>query len=196
MSYKFIDNNKKILYLVLPGASNNTSTGLIKTIVDKLEILQKNVLAVNYPFQDRNEEKSSGEQLLEEQHEVVLAINEVSKNIKWERIIIIAKSLGAVVSTRLLKTIQEKYSTNIELHILGCLYEDVNISSEINLEKFVIFQGSRDPYGAIEQVKSKFNNAEVIVVENGDHSFRNELKEPIYESFVVNSLIEKISHIL
>jgi hypothetical protein len=193
MSYKYICNNNNTLYLVLPGASLNTSTGIMKHIIDRLEIRKEDILAINYPFQDRLENKSSGEKLLEEQHEIILGLDSVSNlDKKWDKIVVIAKSISGAVVSRLLFTLIKKYTDRIDLYILGCLLNDVTLDNITYLNKFVILQGELDPFGSPSQVKEKFNNANVITIPNADHSYRNSEKQPIYEPIVINLLFREM----
>jgi hypothetical protein len=74
------------------------------------------------------------------------------------------------------------------LTILGYLVGDVDVSQFKG--KLHVIQGENDPYGNPEAVQKDLDNTLSIsvkldIIPNGDHSYRNDKKEPIYQDEAV-----------
>ena len=66
-NYKYFFNNKaEVLDVVLHGGSQGMDSGFMNKIIEASRIEGNSVVAFNFPYIERGEENSSGQELLEE----------------------------------------------------------------------------------------------------------------------------------
>ena len=195
MSYKTNKGEETdVLYILLPGVSQDIRTGMMSDISKKLTAAKKTWVAINYPFQDRGQKEPSSDDLVEEIDEVMSGLTAVHtelQNKQPKKIIIIAKSLGAVVVAKMQSRLFA-LAESVDLFVLGYVLEDISFTHN-RLRTFVIYQGEHDRFMTPDHVTKFATGAEVITIKSADHSFRNENKEPIYESVVLADLYKRLS---
>ncbi len=190
--YKYYQSaNSNKVNIILPGASEGLRSIFLETIFKKSQDSDYNTLSLSYPFQVRNEEKSSGPDLNEETQMLRDLFEKLELN-KNQSIHIIAKSLGGIVASRFISALEEKIKSKIKITILGFILDDVlfeNFHGEVN-----VIQGEFDKYGKPKEVEKylsqvTLNSFSVNVIKGADHSYREpNTKEPIYQSKVLNML--------
>jgi surfactin synthase thioesterase subunit len=114
------------LYLVLPGISQGATSGIVKDITDKLEKAGKTWLSITYPFQDQDLNESENQTLEAEMQEVMEGIKLISQGKRYKKMVIIAKSFGALVASKLIETFRKDYANEIDLYILGYIFGDMS----------------------------------------------------------------------
>lgn len=188
-SIKFIKNdNQEILDVLLHGGKGGTDQSLNLKIFDACVSLGHSVASFSFPFFERGEEQSSGPELTEEISTLKAILSYCESN-KFKHIRLIGKSLGGIIAgkflSQLTKESQEKYSVVIFGYVTG----DINLNNFNG--KIRIIQGEKDKYGNIEVVKNDLRNAiskdiNYFEIKDADHSYRNELKEPVFENEAIN----------
>lgn len=182
-----------ILYIVLPGVSQGAGVGILKTITDRLEIAKKEWLAVTFPFQDEGQNSPESPEHTIEIAEVMRGLKIITGDVKPERVVIIGKSFGALIGSNIITNIRLLYECAIEFHILGFIFEDSMRASLESIEKLFVYQGEFDRFGSPEKVSNILKTARVVPIVGADHSYRNEKKEPVFESIVVDKLFENMT---
>lgn len=188
-----ITPNTDVLYVILPGVSQGSAIGVLKTIADKLELASKTWLSVSFPFQDKGLNKPESVELEAEIEEVLKGLAKISNEQKFKRIIIIGKSFGALIAVKLFPYLCKTFECPIELHVLGYIFDDAMSINEHDYEKLFIYQGEHDRFGSPADVREKLPFAKIFPIVNADHSYRNEMKEPVYEEVVCQLLFSNMT---
>ena len=193
-NFKYFYNNKaKTLDVVLHGGSQGMDSSLINKIVEASRKKGNSVVAFNFPYIERGEEKSSGPELLEEIGALQSILDFCQADI-FDSIRLIGKSLGGVVAGHYLKKLDRDQLNKFSLIIFG--YDIGYIDLKNFPGKIVIIQGDKDKFGDVEAVKSDMRgaiskNIVYLSVKGADHSYRvPETKEPIYEDEAVSKAFE------
>jgi len=188
-NFKYFYNNRaKNLDVVLHGGSQGMDSGLINKIIEASRKNGNSVVAFNFPYIERGEEKSSGPELIEETDALQSVLNFCQAD-KFESIRLIGKSLGGVVAGHYLKKLDPNQLDKFSLIIFG--YDIGYIDLKTFPGKIVIIQGDKDKFGDVEAVKNDMKGAVskdivYLSVKGADHSYRvPETKEPIYENEAV-----------
>jgi predicted alpha/beta-hydrolase family hydrolase len=191
LSYKYYRKlNAKTVYLVLHGGGpEGVETPFISNIINALTGTGSSVFGFNFPYCERCEESSSGEELTEE----TAALDKVVQFLRsegYEKIVVVAKSLGGIITSYWLdQHIDEK----IEVVVLGYVMGSVKTEALQSKLRLVI-QGENDRFGNAEAVKgelAKHNvEAEIVEIPDADHSYRNEQKEPVYQDKAIEELLK------
>ena len=196
LSYKYYHKKgAKTVYLVLHGGGpEGVESPFISNVIESLTKTGNSVLGFNFPYCERGEENSSGPELTEEIDALTTAIDFL-KSEGYEKIVIVAKSLGNIITSFWL----EKHpDANVEVVVLGYVIGSVKTVSLKGKLKLVI-QGANDRFGNAEAVKNELTEnsveAEVVELANADHSYRNEQKEPIYQDQAIELLVQKLSEL-
>lgn len=190
-------NSLDELSIILPGSSLGFQTGLINKIFNRLVADGKSAVSYNYPFLDRGEQQSSGEELAEEIEalKTVLQVVEVGK---YRRLNFIGKSLGGIVATHFLsKPENRELLDKATLAILGYIKGSTNL--EGLLCPTIIIQGENDRFGGIDQVKQDLEGREhshiqFVEIAGADHSYRDQERQPIFEDQAIEVLLEFINN--
>lgn len=194
LSYKYYHKlNAKTVYLVLHGGGpEGIETPFISNIINALTGTGISVFGFNFPYCERGEENSSGEELAEE----TAALDKVVQFLRgegYEKIVIVAKSLGGITTSYWL---EQHPNENVEVVVLGYVIGSVKTEALPGKLRLVI-QGENDRFGNAEAIKeelAKHNvTADVVEVPKADHSYRNEQKEPVYQDQTVGLLIQKVA---
>ncbi len=193
LSYKYYRNlNSKTVYLVLHGGGpEGIETPFISNIINALTAIGSSVLGFNFPYCERGEEDSSGEELTEE----TAALDKVVQFLRgegYEKIIIVAKSLGGITTSYWL---EQHADENVKVVVLG--YVIGSVKTEALQDKLrLVIQGENDRFGNAQAVKDELAKhtieADVVEVPKADHSYRNEQKEPVYQDTTIELLVQKL----
>ncbi len=187
-SLKFIDNKSDTIDILLHGGKGGMNQSLSLNIFDACVNQEYSVVSFNFPFFEREEEQSSGPELNEELKTLQTVLDECKAD-EYKHVRLIGKSLGGIIASRfvshLTKMDQEKYSVIIFGYVTG----DINLNNFNG--KITIIQGEKDKYGGIEVVKNDLKNAvskniNYFEIKNADHSYRNGLKEPVFEDDAID----------
>lgn len=193
LSYKYYHKrNAETVYLVLHGGgAEGIETPFISSVIEGLVGTRNSVFGFNFPYCDRGEESSSGEELTEETAALQQAV-QFLRGEGYKKIIIVAKSLGGIVTSYWLEQHPEE---DVEVVVLGYVIGGVKTQPLQNKVRLVI-QGANDRFGNAEAVQTELQQHEVIAdvaeLPNADHSYRNEQKEPVYQSDAIKLLIESL----
>lgn len=173
-----------VLYIILPGVSQAPNSGILKSIENRLATSQKNYLVVTFPFQDKGFDGPESSTHEAELNEAIRGLEKVSHGREFKHIVLIGKSFGSVIAIKLMDEIKKQFNCPIELHILGFVFDDSVQLAEESVTNVFIYQGELDRFGSPSQTEQKMPFATVFAIAGADHSYRNEKKEPVYESDV------------
>jgi predicted alpha/beta-hydrolase family hydrolase len=193
LSYKYYRKlNAKTVYLVLHGGGpEGTETPFISNIINALVGTGKSVFGFNFPYCERGEENSSGEELKEET-EALEKVVEFLRGEGYEKVVIVAKSLGGIITSFWL---EQNPGENIEVAVLGYVIGSVKTKALQGKLRLVI-QGENDRFGNAAIVKDELAKysvtANVVELPKADHSYRNEQKEPVYQNEAIDLLIQQL----
>lgn len=191
LTYKYYHKaGSKTVHLVVHGGGpEGVESSFIARVIDGVTTLKQSVFGFNFPYCERGEENSSGHELIEE----VAALQEAVTFLRaegFEKIVIIAKSLGGIVTSYWLEQYPAK---DVEVVILGYVIGSVKTPAlQQNLR--AIIQGELDRFGNVEAVKEHLAknsvvDTEVIEIPQADHSYRNANKEPEHQEQTVSILL-------
>jgi len=183
-------NTSKRLVILTHGASEGIENSFIQNIIHKFSENKVSVLALQMPFKVRGENSSSGSELLEELEAVKQAMKLVNL-FEYDSIDFIGKSLGGIIFSKFLNNQNVNFQTKTSLTILGYIYGDVEINNYSG--KLFVIQGENDKYGSKQDIEKDLDNSvsndkSLLIIPNADHSYRNENKEPIFQTEVVKLL--------
>ena len=184
----------KTLIVFSHSLSDTHESDLSKEITKKLYDAGMAVVLYDFSFTKRGDEPSSD--LSQEVDELSVVVSIVSEKIQPEKIILIGKSLGGVVSAMYCS--KDVSNAILSLFIIGFpfklgfppnfqLLKDPNpilpdyVSQYDNLFRSIktpifVIQGDHDDLGEIDECKdffSKYDNCSLDIVENSDHGFRS-----------------------
>jgi predicted alpha/beta-hydrolase family hydrolase len=187
-SFNFIKNKLDTLDVLLHGSSGGMNYSLLQKIFDECVKKGHSVVNFNFPFFERGEEQSSGSELKEELETLKLVLDQC-KSEHYKHIRLIGKSLGAVIAGHYLKQIDSEQSKKYNVVVFG--YDIGYIDLKEFAGKITIIQGSKDKFGDIEAVKVDMKGAiskdiNYFEIKGADHSYRNELKEPVFEDEAID----------
>jgi predicted alpha/beta-hydrolase family hydrolase len=183
--------NSNTFFVILHGGGAGIADPFLQKIYDRIISANQSYIAIQMSFIDRGESSSSGAETLREIEEVQIVLNQI-KLLNYNHIHFIGKSLGGLVLQRFIAQSPLLNTSKTNLTILGYLVGDVDVSHfKGNLH---IIQGENDPYGTPEAVQKDLDNSlstsvKLDIIPNGDHSYRSDKKEPIYQDEAV-SLIQ------
>jgi predicted alpha/beta-hydrolase family hydrolase len=193
LTYKYYRKlNSKTVYLVLHGGgTEGIESSFISNIINSLVTKGNSVFGFNFPYCERGDENSSGEELTEE----TAALEDVVQYLRgegYEKIVIVAKSLGGITTSYWL---EQHPASDVEVVVLGYVLGSVKTEALANNLRTVI-QGENDRFGNAaaveEELTSNSVSATVIEVPQADHSYRNAEKEPIYQDQAIELLLQAL----
>jgi predicted alpha/beta-hydrolase family hydrolase len=186
-SYNQISNSP-ILTIIVHGGGEGIESSFIQKIRTKYS--KNSTLLIQMPFIDREEEGTSTPEFLEEIAEFEEIINNINLS-KVTTINMIGKSIGGLVLLNYYyKNYQELKEYNTKLSLLGYLLDNTKLKQDKPIIMDII-QGSNDKYGSIVDVQkaiADYPNITLKVIENGDHSYRDSNKNPIYQDSAIEIL--------
>jgi len=191
-SFEFYHNSKsKVLDVVIHGGDYDINTSFMQKVFNSCKEVGHSVIAFNFPYIERGEEKSSGPELLEELATLQNFLD-YSDYKSFEKVRFVAKSLGAIVASFYLDKIAPEESNKFSIVALGYVVGSVrlkNFKGEI-----AIIQGEKDKFGDINVVKDDLKDAKsrdirYFEIKGADHSYKDpETKEPVYVDEAVEIL--------
>lgn len=193
LTYKYYHKlNTKTVYLVLHGGGPaGVETPFISNIINALTETGGSVFGFNFPYCERGEENSSGEELAEE----TAALDTVVQFLRgegYEKIVIVAKSLGGITASYWL---EQHTDENVEVVVLGYVIGSVKTEALHGKLRLVV-QGENDRFGnagAVKEELAKYNvAADVAEVPKADHSYRDDQKEPVYQGQTIELLLQHL----
>ena len=182
-SLKFVNNKSDALDILLHGSSGGMNYSLMQKIFDECIKQGHSVVNFNFPFFERGEEQSSGPELKEEL-ETLQSVLDECKVEEYKHIRLIGKSLGSIIASYYLKSLPKEKQPKYSVIVFGYVTGSIDLKSFSG--KIDIIQGENDKFGNIEVVKNDLKtavskNINYFEIKNADHSYRNELKEPVFE---------------
>ena len=190
LTYKhYHKNGDKNACLVLHGGGTaGIESPFISAIVTAIADSRRSVFAFNMPYCEREDESTSAG--LKEEVEALGSVLDYLRAAGHERITVIAKSLGAIITSFYLEQIP---SPDLTAVVLGYVIGDVKTPAVVPNLKLVI-QGEKDLFGDGRAVRAEIgaSPAEIIEVPDADHSYRNTDGQPEYQRAVIRMLLEKI----
>lgn len=187
----FFKSGSKQLDVVLPGFSDGITLPLLQDVIRLSQEQGNSVLAFNYLFFERGEEKSSGTELLEEQKTLKELLGFVEAK-QFEHVRLIGKSLGGITASYFLKGIPQEEIGRYSVVVLGYVKDYIDLKSFPG--KTVIIQGGKDKNGNVEEVKRHLEGAasrdiEFYGIPGASHGFSDpDTKEPRYYGQVIELL--------
>lgn len=192
-SLKFISNpNSDTLDVLLHGGAGGMDQTLMKKLFDACVGLNHSVVSFNFAFFERGDEHSSGPELKEEIETLKYVLNHCEPH-KYKLIRLIGKSLGGIIIGKFLSQLEKDEQSKYSVIIFGYVTGDIDLRQFDG--KVSIIQGQKDKYGNIEVVKKDMNESaskdvRYFEIKDGDHSYRNEAKEPVYEDDAINQFVK------
>jgi len=182
-SLKFVKKESDTLDILLHGSSGGMNYSLMQKIADVCIKQGHSVANFNFPYFEREEEQSSGPELKEELETLQTVLDECKAK-EYKHIRLIGKSLGAIIASYYVKTLSKEEQTKYSVVVFGYVTGSIDLKSFDG--KIDIIQGGKDKFGNIEVVKNDLKdtiskNISYFEIKNADHSYRNDLKEPIFE---------------
>jgi predicted alpha/beta-hydrolase family hydrolase len=192
-SLKFVKNKSDTLDVLLHGSSGGMNYSLMQKIFDECIEQGHSVVNFNFPYFERGEEQSSGPKLKEELETLQSVLNECKAE-EYKHIRLICKSLGAIIASYYLNTLSKEEQSKYSIVVFGYVTGSIDLKSFDG--KIDIIQGEKDKFGNTEVVKNDLKDAvsediSYFEIKNADHSYRNELKEPIFEDEAIE-VFEKL----
>lgn len=193
LSYKYYRKlNSKTVYLVLHGGGpEGIETSFISNVINSLVTKGDSIFGFNFPYCERGDENSSGEELTEE----TTALENVVQYLRgegYEKIVIVAKSLGGITTSYWL---EQHPASDVEVVVLGYVIGSVKTAALASNLRTVI-QGENDRFGNAAAVNEELAKhsiiAKVIEVSKADHSYRNEQKEPVHQDKAIELLLQTL----
>lgn len=196
LSYKYYHKKgAKTVYLVLHGGGpEGVESPFISNIINSLVSTGKSVLGFNFPFCERGEDNSSSPELTEE-IDALSSVVDFLKSEGYEKIVIIAKSLGNIITSFWLERHPRE---DVELVVLG--YVIGNVKTEALRGKLrAVIQGGNDRFGnagaVIDELTKQGVKANVVELPKADHSYRNNKKKPVYQDEAIKLLQQTLATI-
>ncbi len=187
-SLKFIKNKSNTLDVLLHGSSGGMNYSLMQKIFDECAKQGHSVANFNFPYFERGEEQSSGPELNEELETLKSVLNKCKAE-EYKHIRLIGKSLGAIIASYYLKSLSKEEQTKYSVIVFGYVTGSIDLKSFGG--KIDIIQGEKDKFGNIDVVRNDLKDVvskdiSYFEIKNADHSYRNELKEPIFEDEAID----------
>jgi alpha/beta superfamily hydrolase len=177
----FYKSRSKQLDVVLPGFDAGIKLPLLQEVIALSQEKGHSVLAFDYLFFDRGDDKSSGMELPEERQTLKDLLGFVQVE-QFDHICLIGKSLGGITASLFLRDLPDEEKKRYSLIILGCVKESVDLSSFPG--RVVILQGGADRHGDIEAVKKHYagktaGEVEYFGIPDAGHGFREHVPQVI-----------------
>ena len=190
LTYKhYRKSGDKNIYLVLHGGGTaGIESPFISEIVRVIADSRRSVLAFNMPYCERADKSARAD--LKEEVEALGSVLDCLRTAGYERTTVIAKSLGAIVTSFYL---EQTPSADLVAVVLGYVIGDVKTPAIAPNLKLII-QGEKDRFGDGRAVRAEIGSSpvEVIEIPNADHSYQNTAGQPEYQRAVIQMLLEKI----
>ncbi|HVC35980.1 MAG TPA: alpha/beta family hydrolase [Candidatus Dormibacteraeota bacterium] len=190
-------SSKSGAYLLLHGIRGGIHEAYTQALFNKLQSRDDTVLALNFPYMSRGEERS-GMNTNEEMYALQTAYDFL-KSAGKTPIHIIGKSFGGIVTSHWLS--QNRDAEDVDVSIMGYVPGEGNILPDALRGKLrVVVQGEHDRYASPAQIRVELTaheiEADVIEIANADHSYRdnggNNQQEYAYQDRAIDELLKRI----
>lgn len=175
--------------LVLHGGGPvGIETPFISQIISAISNSKRSVFGFNMPYCERGEEKTSSQ--LEEEIMTLTSVINYLRNEGCKKNIIIAKSLGAIVTSFYL---EQNPSSDIDVIVLGYVLESVETEA-IKPNLRLVIQGEEDRFGDSNAVKQALGDSsiEVVGIHGADHSYRDLDRQLVYQDRAIEIMLENL----
>lgn len=167
--------SKSEAYLLLHGIRGGINETWADALFRKLRDRDNTVLAFNFPYLTRGQDRN-GMSTLEEELDSLQSAYDFLNEERKSPIHIIGKSFGGIVASHWLSRNSDIRETDIS--IMGYVPGEDNILPNALRGKLrVVIQGEHDRYASPSQVKSELAahqvKAKVFDIPDADHSYRN-----------------------
>ena len=183
---KLISNT---LNIIVHGGNSGIVDLFLQKIYTKITESNQSYVAVQLPYKDRGEDKSSGTETLEEIQAVKDVLAQIDTS-NYQNVHFIGKSLGGLVLQRFIVQNPEYNNLDTKFTILGYLIGDLDMTNlKVNTH---VIQGENDPYGdpkIVQKEVSTLTNSKLDIVKGADHSYRNSDKEPVFQDEAVSFIV-------
>ncbi|MGL4758121.1 MAG: alpha/beta family hydrolase [Patescibacteria group bacterium] len=188
-----IVNSSDELIVINHGGSEGIDSEFIQKI--KIKFNNSNTLLIQLPFKTKGDESTSGPSFQEELQSYTEIFEEIKRlnlftTIKSIRFI--GKSVGGLIQyIFIINNFDWLKQFNPNLTAMGYLFDHYELSKEVQFP-FHIIQGSMDPWGKIEDISQLVNSYTFLtldIVEGGNHSYKNEKKEPVFQDTAIKLII-------
>ena len=189
---------KKAAYLLLHGIRGGIHEAYTNTVFNKLKSRDDTVLAINFPYMSRGEDRKGISTLLEEMQALQTAYNFL-KSADSTPIHIIGKSFGGIVASHWFA--QHRDIEDVDLGIMGYVPGEANVLPDALRGRLrVVVQGDHDRYASPGQIRTELAahqiESEVIEITNADHSYRDINSTNLEEyAFLDTAIDELLNHI-
>lgn len=189
---------KKAAYLLLHGIRGGIHEAYTQALFTKLKSRDDTVLAINFPYLSRGEDRN-GISVLTEEMQTLQTAYDFLKSADKTPIHIIGKSFGGIVASHWLS--ENRRIEDIDVSIMGYVPGEGNVLTEALRGRLrVVIQGEHDKYASPAQVRAELSahqiEADVIEITNADHSYRDisntNLAEYAFQDIAINELLNLI----
>lgn len=176
LEFEYHDSSSKsAAYLLLHGIHGGIHEAYMQALFNKLQSRDDTVLAINFPYMSRREERKGMSALNEEMYALQTAYDFL-KSAGKTPIHIIGKSFGGIVASNWL--LENRDIDDIDLSIMGYVPGEGNVLPDALRGRLrVVVQGDHDRYATPNQVRAELAEhqieADVIEITNADHSYRD-----------------------
>ena len=179
--------DKNICLVLHGGGTAGIESPFISEMTAAIADSQRSVFAFNMPYCERLDKSTSAD--LKEEVAALKSVLDCLQSAGYERTTIIAKSLGAIVTSFYL---EQTPTPDLQAVVLGYVIGAVKTPALIPNLKLII-QGEKDRFGDGQAVRAEIGSspAEIIEIPAADHSYRNTDGQPQYQPAVIQMLLEK-----
>ena len=165
----------KAAYLLLHGIRGGIHEAYTQALFTKLKSRGDTILAINFPYMSRGEDRTAMSNLSEEIKALQTAVDFL-RSVDKTPIHIIGKSFGGIVASHWLS--EDRRGEDTDLSIMGFVPGEGNIlTASLGGKLRVVIQGQYDAYASPAKVRSELSahqiDADVIEITNADHSYRD-----------------------
>lgn len=185
-------------YMLLHGVRGGIDEAYIQTIYGSLKARKSTVLAFNFPYMTRGEDRVSHTSFTEELDVLQTGYNFLVGS-GMQRVHIIGKSIGGIILSYWLKNKPD--INNVDASIMGYITGPNNVQPEALRGRLkCVIQGEYDRYADVETVTTELAahnvDSKVIEIPGADHSYRDMVNpNPAPYAFQVQAIAELLKYI-
>lgn len=139
-NFKYFNNNKaETLDIILHGGSQGMDSPFIQKLITVSRGKGDSVLAFNFPYLDKGKENSSGPELKKELAVLKKVMNFCEAS-RFNHIRFVAKSLGAIVASYFLKSLEKEKHYKYSIVVLGYITGSIDLK---NFNGLLLFRAKK-----------------------------------------------------
>jgi len=193
-----ISDSKNEAYLLLHGIRGGLHEAYTLALFNKLQSRGDTVLAINFPYLSRGEDRN-GITTINEEVSALQTAYDFLKSASKSPIHIIGKSFGGIVASYWL--LKHRDDKDVDLSIMGYVPGEGNVLPDaLRGHLRVVVQGDHDRYASPDQIRTELaaHQVEAVVIEipNADHSYRNITSDNQSEYAFQNQAIDELLKII